>query len=176
MEKGSTAEISLQDLLRSYSKEKATGCLRLKTSSDDVGFVYIKEGNPVHALYAKERGEKALALILSLPPSQFHFLPKQRTHELTLDGNLEELLDPGLREERFKLNSGTIQKWISLLTNELGPFASSMVDEVLSKENIGEGSVIRKSQLDTIIEAMCTDVPGSSRKVLKKSLAESVIN
>ncbi len=174
MEKGSTAEISLQDLLRLYNREKVTGCLRLKTSNNDLGFIYIQEGNLIHALCAKERGEKALTLILSLPPSQFHFLPKHRTHEITLNGDLEELLNPSLREERFKLSSSTIQKWISLLTDELGPFANSIVDEVLSKENVEEGSVIKKSQLDTIIEAMCTDVPKAPRKTLQKALTEAV--
>ena len=123
MRKGHTAEISIENLLYLYQDEKATGCLRLKTDSDDIGFVYIEEGKPVHAMHQDNNGQKAFADLLEFPPSNFHFLQKHRSNEFTLNYTLEELFNPAPPSEKeIKLSPEIIEKWVSLLTEELGPF------------------------------------------------------
>ena len=58
------------------------------------------------------------------------------------------------------------------ITEELGPFASSIVEEALNKESIQENSVIRESQLNNTINTICEEVPKSSYKTLRKALVE----
>ncbi len=175
MRQGHTANIPIEKLLYLYQGEKATGCLRLKTDNDDIGFVYIEEGNPVHAMYRENDGEKAFADLLKLPPSKFHFLQRHRSNNFTLNGTLEELFNPTPNEKEVTLSPEIIGKWISLLTEELGPFASSIVEEALRKENLQENSVARESQLNTIIDIMCEDIPKTPCKALRKALAEATL-
>ena len=65
-------------------------------------------------MYKKEEGEKAFNLILTIPPSEFNFMPKLGSTTHTINSTLQELLNPTLRERKMKLSSAIIEKWTSL--------------------------------------------------------------
>lgn len=95
---GSLNEFHLPDIIQFLSGAKKTGMLRL-VSDQDEGFIYLRNGEIVHATSNEVVGEEAVYSLVFLSDGKFDFEPDIATEESTVGRSHANLLIEAARRK-----------------------------------------------------------------------------
>jgi hypothetical protein len=91
------AGLSLTDLLQLNAQTRFSGCFRVR-SDRDLGLIFFRDGNVVHAEMGGSTGEAAFRTILAWPAGRFSVEPNVYTARRTIQKSCEHLLLDAHRE------------------------------------------------------------------------------
>lgn len=105
--KGSLAFLNLGELLQLLGNSGSSGIIELKgIHSDDSGFIYLVDGNPVDAEFQDAKGEDVLYAFFGWVDAEFSFCEEKILRRRIIQKNRMEIILDGLR----KVDDGTILK------------------------------------------------------------------
>lgn len=88
---GGVAGLGLSDLIQLNQANRFSGCFRLR-HDDDVGLIFFRDGDVVHAEHAGKVGEEAFIDLLEWPRGTFDAEPNVVTARRTIQKRCEHLL------------------------------------------------------------------------------------
>ncbi|MBW1818732.1 MAG: cyclic nucleotide-binding domain-containing protein [Deltaproteobacteria bacterium] len=92
--KGDVQFISVPEVLQLLGGNGATGELRLGTDTEEIGTIYVRDGNPIDATRGTKKGVEALYSLVASEKGGFEFLPKAvRRKDIVKKGRMEVILD-----------------------------------------------------------------------------------
>lgn len=95
---GNLAETPLADLLGFLQRMRKTGQLMIERARPrQAAGVFVRDGQPYHALCPPEVGERAIHALLSWPEGRFAFVPEAQGDETSITSDLQAILLDGMR-------------------------------------------------------------------------------
>lgn len=94
---GVMRQVSLPDVLQLSCLSKQSIVLRIRAAETE-GFIYVKDGNIIHAKCGQERGENAFNLLMTLAGGEFELQPFATPDEETINQSWEFLVMEAARK------------------------------------------------------------------------------
>ena len=105
--KGSLSFLDLGELLQLLGGSGSSGILKLKsTHTEDPGYIYLVDGNPIDAEYQHGKGQEILNTFFGWVDAEFEFFDEKILRRKTIKKNRMELILDGLR----MLDDGLIER------------------------------------------------------------------
>jgi pSer/pThr/pTyr-binding forkhead associated (FHA) protein len=92
----SLTETGLAEVLQTFCAERRSGQITFRSGSS-YGYVFLQQGQVVHAMCGTVEGEEAVYLMLSWPPGTFVLNDDILPHKRTISATWEQLLFEGAR-------------------------------------------------------------------------------
>jgi len=108
MFQGSLEEVKLPDVIQLMSVSAKTGCFVL-TRDDTEGRIFLRDGNIIHAVCGKTRGEEAIYALAIWDRGQFRFITDEDAPEKTVEKpNTKILMEVARKLDEWRVLSKRI--------------------------------------------------------------------